>query len=398
MQMKIIHWWFNKIRKAKPLHFDHVGVCLAIIVVGWLLYFISSKIGIFDPINAAFEDFYLTDVYYKIMHSDKPDLDEDIVIVDMTELTTRDEIAKVITDIKYCKPKVLCVDLIFERPSSDEMDDVLLLSSLDAKGGEQLLSCKLCDYNDTTNVFQNCLYSFFYDAGNKSVKWGYSNYHQVRMGGYTRETSVRQMLNDSIVYSLSYTAACLYQGKGLKEPQLNERQIIYDDVDFDTIKSCDVLQSSEKIRGKLVILGTLHEEADMHFTPLGKMAGATIVAYSIRTYIKGGEILKFGIPFSLLIGVVVWWIAAIVGYCIEKRQPIVFGIIAKMFNFVLAAFLVWISFELYAKFNAYIDLWIPLSGLALVEDIREMYSAFIKWLQNKTHWKIFDKFLYKNGG
>lgn len=394
--LKIIpNWLIAQTKMAKPLHPDHLGVCLMVLFLGSVLFFISERIGIFDPIKAAFDDFYTTDVYYEVMHSEKPDKDEDIVIVDMTDLTTRDEIAQVITDIKNCKPKVLCIDLIFERPSFDSTDDVALLQALKLEDCHQVMSCKLRDYEKESSSFRNCLYSFFHDVDNKNTKWGYSNYRHIRMGGITRETSLFQKTNDSIVYSLPYTAACEYQGVTLKRQDLNERLIVYDDIDFDTIASSEVLQNSQKIRGKLVLLGTLHEEADIHFTPLGKMAGVKVVAYSIRTYIKGGEIKYVGKANSIIIAMIAWWIAAIIGYLIERRHPIVFGIIAKIFNFVLAAFLIWICFEVYTRWNYYIDLFYPLLGLAMVEDIREMYIGFLRWVEGKTGWSFFKKSLYK---
>lgn len=392
---KIINWCINQIKLAYPLHLDHVGVCLSIVLFGWVLYFLSEKIGLFDPIKAAFDDFFTTDVYYDIIHSERPAHDDDIVIVDMTKLSSRDEIARVITDIKSCKPKLLCIDLIFERPSFDALTDTSLLYSLKLEGCRQVLPCKLRDYNDTTSVFRNCLYSFFHKMDFKNINWGYSNYRQIRMGGRTRETSLYQRLNDSIVYSLPYTVACLYQDMSLKMHNINERQIRYDDIDFDTIGCNDVLRKAEKIKGRLVILGTLHEEADMHFTPIGKMAGVKVLAYSIRTFIKGGEIKESGKIINWIIAILVWWLAACVGYWIEKRHPIVFAIIAKIFNFTLGAFLIWISFEVYAKYNYNIKLLVPLLGLAMVEDIRQMYAGIMKWLQDTTHWRIFNKSLYK---
>jgi len=394
MFKKIIHWCSDQIKTAKPFCLDHIGVCMSIILLGWLLYFVSEKIGIFDPIKAAFEDFYMTDIYYEITHSEEPPHDADIVIVDMTNLSTRDEIAQVITDIKSCKPKVLCVDLIFEHPSFDTIDDVSLITSLETDECKQVLSCKLRDYDKESSSFRNCLYSFFYGFDNKNILWGYSNYSQIRMGGYTRHTTLSQKTNDSIVFSLPYTAACLYQEKKLQRQEIEERQILYGDIDFNVINSCDILKESDKIKDKLVVLGSLHEEADMHFTPLGKMAGVKVIAYSIRTYLKGGEVKELGTIGNLLIGILVWWFAACIGYLIEKRHPIVYGILAKIFNFTLVAILIWISFEIYARYSYHINLLIPLTGLAMAEDIREMYIGIVRWLHEKMKWKILNKSLY----
>ena len=96
---QITKWIKKQLVTSKALYFDHVGVCLAVLLFGWLFVLLSEKIGLFDPIKAAFDDFFLTDVYYEMLHSASPDEDEDIVIIDMTSLTTRDDISKVITEI-----------------------------------------------------------------------------------------------------------------------------------------------------------------------------------------------------------------------------------------------------------------------------------------------------------
>lgn len=398
MRTQQITKWFRKQREiSKPLHFDHLGVCLAVLLFGWAFILISEKIGIFDPIKAAFDDFYMTDVYYEMLHSASPDEDEDIVVVDMTSLTTRDEIAKVITEIKSCSPKVLCIDLIFERQSFDFTDDIALINSLQTGDCLQVLPCKLRAYDKDDGAFKDCLYSFVskFDKSNM-LRWGYSNYYQIRMGGCSRETSIYQQLGDSVAYSLPYVVACLYQGRKSQKEDVNERLIMYEDVDFCTINCDSVRQNADKLKGKIVILGTITEEADMHFTPLGKMPGVKVVAYSIRTYLRGNEIKWLGKFYCLLIALLVWLFAAWVDYWIEQRHPIMFAILAKICNFFIGASLIWLSFELYCRYNYYINLLYTLLGLAIVEDVREMYSGVIKWLQKKTGWIIFKKSLYAN--
>lgn len=392
---KTICWLIDQVKIAKPLHFDHIGVCLTVALLGWIIFLISEKIGIFDPIKIALDDFYTTDVYYEMMHSDNPDIDQDILIIDMTELSTRNEIAKVITDIRKCEPKLLCIDLIFEHPSYDPISDDSLITSLLQDGCRILLPCKLRNYDNESEAFQDCLHSFFYTSDNSNISCGYCNYRQIRMGGCTRETSVCQNLKDSVVYSFPFMASCLYKGKEIQSQPVNESHIMYDDIDFQTICHKNVLKEAENIKGKLVILGTLHEEADTHFTPLGKMPGAKVVAYSIHTYLKGEAIKDFGITNSFIIAMITWWLAACIGYWIEKRHNIIYAILAKIVNFTLGVFIIWISFEVYARYQYNIDLLYPLLGLAMVEDIREMYTGIIRWLQAKTHLSIFSKSLYK---
>lgn len=388
----LLKWILRQIHIARPLHVSHLGVCLTIALLGGLLLFISEAISLFDPIKVAFDDFYMSDIYYELLHTDKPAIDNDIVIVDMTELQAREDIARVISDIKECHPKVLCVDLIFERRSFDHTSDEALINAIESGSCRQLYSCKLRDYNPEKEAFSDCLYSFFSDID--SLDWGYTNYLQVRMGGCTRETSQHQKVNSQTLYSLPYLAACIFADKEPQEAQVNERKIMYEDVDFNIVSCGKVRQEADKLKDKVVILGTIAEEADMHFTPLGKMAGVKVLAYSARTYMKGNEIKEINRLVGLLIALVVCWFAAFMDYWIEQRHPVLFPILAKIFNFLVVICLIWFALELYTKLYYNLDLLYPLLGLALVEDVREMYSGFIKWLQEKTHWKILERSLY----
>ena len=359
-----------------------------IAILGEALLFVTDKVSIFDPMKAAFEDFHITDVFFEIQQNANSKYDDDVVIVDMTSLRTREDIAQAITDIKSCNPKVLGVDLIFEYPSFNDLDDAALVSALEGGNCQQVLSCKLRDYLTCKDFFQDCLYSFFHEDID-GLEWGYTNYFQARMGGVTRETSLSQSLKDSTVFSFPYLLACLYTEKPLVEESVNERLIMYDNVKFHVIESEDILQNADKLKGKLVLLGTATEEADMHFTPVGKMPGVEVIAYSILSYIKHGEISRMSQTQSLLLAFVLCLFAAWMGYVIEEKCPIIFPVVAKIFNFFLMAILTGVAFYKFVECDYYMDLFYPLVGLTLMEDVRELYTGIVKGLSEKEQWEKY---------
>lgn len=59
-----------------------------------------------------------------------------------------------------------------------------------------------------------------------------------------------------------------------------QRNIEYSHTDFFTISHRDVMKYRNVIKDKIVILGTINEEADTHITPLGKMPGMKIQAFA----------------------------------------------------------------------------------------------------------------------
>ena len=369
---KVFNWSFFR--------WDHLAVCAMLWLFGWLLLEITTRISLFDPFNAAINDFYMTDVFFEIQNKGSAVHNNDIVIVDMTDLRTRDDIAQTITDIKSCHPKVLGVDIIFERRSFDDMDDAALISAIENGDCPQIFSCKLRDYNNQDSVFKDCLYSFFQKV---NKEWGYTNYKQERLGGVTRKTSQRQNLNDSVVYSFPYLLACKYAGRQPIEEIINERTIMYMNVVFDSLKSTEVMQHKEMLKDKLVLLGAKNEEADMHFSPIGKKSGMEVIAYSILSYLNHDETTKMSEGTSLLLTFILCFIAAWMGYKIERWNSVFFPILAKIFNFGLVVVLIGIALYLFVDYNYYVDLPYPLLGLAFTEDIRELYAGIIKWAVGK---------------
>lgn len=374
---------------------DHLAVCAMLGIVGWLLALITTKIGIFDPVAAAIDDFSMTDVFFEIQKTGQTVKNNDIVIVDMTDLETRDEIAQTIIDIKSSQPKVLGIDLLFERPSSDLTMDAALVSAIEEGDCPQVFSCKLRDYDEKSGAFKDCLYSFFHQIDN--FKWGYANYYQKRPGGVTRETSQRQNLNDSVVYSLPYLLSCYYKGKLPEVEAVNEREIIYANVGFHILKSKEVLQHQELLKDKLVLLGTMNEEADMHFSPIGKIPGVEMIGYSILSYMNHGRIVRMSRWTSLMLAFVLCFLAAWMGYKIECWNSVFFPILAKIFNFMIMAVLIGIALYVFVTTDYYIDLLYPLLGLTLTEDVRELYAGIIRWAVRKKKTDILKGSVYAEG-
>lgn len=390
--MKIRALIIRGLHKCCHFQWDHLAVCALLGIVGWLLIIISTKIALFDPVKAAFEDFSMTDVFFEIQKSGQKIQNNDIVIVDVTDLITRDDIAQTIRNIKSCQPKVLGVDLLFERPSYDRMEDAALVSAIEDGDCQQVFSCKLRDYDEQSSSFKNCLYSFFHQIGN--FNWGYANYYQKRLGGVTRETTQRQNLNDSVVYSLPYLLSCYYTGKQPVKEAVNEREIYYANVNFITLKSTEVMHHQELLKNKLVLLGTMDEEADMHYSPIGKIPGVKMIAYSILSYMNHEEIVRMSKWTSLLLAFVLCLLAAWVGYIIECWNSVFFPILAKIFNFILGAILIGVALYVFVIYDYYIDVLYSLLGLALVEDVRETYVGIVKWAVRKKKLSILNKSVY----
>lgn len=379
--------------KVKASVYDYAGICVIVFLLCYILVFASLNLSIFNPLKQALEDFKMTDVYFEMMRSSNDkELNKNIVLVDVTKLTSRDSIAQAIVDINSCSPKTLLIDLIFERPSFDQTEDISLVSAIEAGKDKEILSSKLTGYNPDNKSFTNQITSFFDEIAD--FKWAYSNVDQTRPGGCIRHYSLSQNLNDSICFSMAYMAACAYMNIQPEKNDIDQRLIVYDDTDFLAIPYDRILENKSLLKDKLVIMGTLEEEADMHITPVGKLPGMKILAYSALTYMNHRHVTSMGKWTSLILAFFVCFFCAWAGQKIRKKYSNVTSYILKLFYFLITAFLVWLAFITFVHFDYDVDLIYSLLGLALVEEGRLQYSSLIKTLCKHTKWKFIKKSIY----
>lgn len=380
-------------KKATKSIWDHLFVCLIVFLLGWLLVFASVNISIFNPLKQVLDDFKMTDVYFEMLRSGKDkELNDDIVLVDMTKQTNRKEIAGTINAINACAPKVLMVDLVFQRPNSDITDDTALIEAVEAGRKKEIFSFKLIDYNPEKGAFRGAVKSFFDETD--EFAWGYSNILQKRPGSTVRLYTLTQQLGDTTVFSMPYLAACRYMGKQPKSEDKTQRLIIYSNTDFPVINCDSVAEQASLMKDKIVILGALNEEADMHITPIGKEAGMKVQAFSILSYMEHPSVRNMGKITSLILAFFLCLFCAWVGWHIRKRFPVTYSYVLKLFYFLLAAVLVWLSFLSFVYLDYEADLLYPLLGIALVEEARIQYAFLIRGPLRKYKQKLAEKSTY----
>lgn len=168
--------------------------------------FASINLTVFNPVKKAFADFSMTDIFYEIQNSSGvKEFNNDIVLVDMTELYDRRKIAQSIRDIASCQPKVFVIDLIFERPSYDEEENECLINAVsEIKNG--VVSCKLINYDSKNDAFRGARRSFFEGMEGTGFSWGFSNVISGEGYGCIRKYSQNEHLMGTTVYSLPYLA------------------------------------------------------------------------------------------------------------------------------------------------------------------------------------------------
>lgn len=366
----------------KLISFDHLMVSLLTVLTGGLLTLVSINLTIFNPMKRAFQDFSMVDVYNEIMRGNGAvELNDEITLVDMTDLYDRSAIASLIKEVSECNPKVLVIDLIFERPGFDENENAYLKNTLDSIPNS-IIACKLTDYDDEKKMFRHNISSFFYEP-ESATKLGFSNVVSGDGFNTIRKFTYQQMYQGHTVYSLSYMAASMAQGVK-PTPQLhNERSISYSETDFPVVGHNDVAVNRKLIENRIVFIGTMNEEADMHITPHGKMPGMKIQAYTTLSILNQKDLIDAPILWSILLMVVVCYLSAFAGVWIDRKFNLSKLYWLKFYYFVVAAVIGWIGFYCYSRFNYNFSLVYPLLGLALVETGRLEYKWIIIVLSKK---------------
>jgi hypothetical protein len=286
---------------------------------------------------------------------------------------------------------VLMVDLVFQFRNTDPIDDGQLYDAVVKSTPHTVFSCKLVDYDPNRKTFRGCVKSFF--DGNDFV-WGYANIKQTHPGGCVRLYTLAQPLNDTVMYSMPYLAACRYMGREPHVEDIDQRIIIYGDTKFDVVSCDSIAQHADQLRDKVVILGAIDEEADMHITPIGKKPGMVIQAYSTLSYIEHPSVRSMSQPTSFLLAFVVCLFCAWVGWHIRRRYPSTYSYVLKLFYFGLTAFIVWLSFLCFVYFDYEVDLLYPLLGLALVEEARLQYMFIVRGPLKKWRKRLAEKSIY----
>ena len=376
-------------------HWDHVGVCLTTALLAAIIGLVSVNLSMFNPVEQAFENFHMTDVYYEMSRSEDIELNNDIVMVDMVELRDRGEIGQVIQQIASCKPRVLSVDLIFYKEGDDVLANAMLIAAIDEAQVPIVFSSKLVDYDEEKKSFGSLITSFFEPMGDYCFAYG--NVLQDHEGGIIREYTLTQKYNDKTMYSLAYQTACMYTGEKPHEQDINERLIVYGDTDFPVINFKDIKEYADLLKDKIVLLGTFSNEEDAHFTPMGKMPGMKLQAYSMLSYIQNRNIQDLPVWFSILLAFIICYFSSWINYWVPRLWPKVDSYIISCYYFLMAALLVWVAFLSFMYLQCNINLLYPLAGIALIETARPIYEDSARIMCNKFHWKIFKHSIYLEG-
>lgn len=366
--------------------------CLAF---GLVAFFATITITIksLDPISKAIEEFSFADVYSSIMEqTGTRDTSMSITIVDMTELTNRAQIARVLTDIEKCNPKVVGVDVCFDVEGEDFASNDSLIQVAETYKNI-VWGNKLLDYGDSDSIgYTKCISSFFTEY--TEVTEGCVNSPRGSLhDNIKRKMPIWTLYNAKPQLSIAAQIANKFAEKDITSSDKELINVNFTPTEFRKIKPEEVLSHPENIEGQIVLFGALYEDVDMHWTPVGRIAGVELVAYTVETIINNIEIIivpdfeLYIISFLIVILVQILQSSYIertsksrfifVKYIIGSSY--ILGIVTFLFTSVFIG----LGFMAFQLFNVSFNLGWALSVVAFLGTSRNMYNALKDYFVNR---------------
>lgn len=384
-------------------HIDHFLVTTLALVLLWLLSIVTFNLSILDPVADALDEFSITDVFFEIENNKEENIETSdlITIVDMTDLHNRGDIASLMQEIGLNNPLCVGIDLIFEGEKDDSIGNKELVEAVNNLGETAIYSKKLTDYSGETDKFANRVSSFF--TKDIEVQEAYTNLVNDMSSTRVREFTATQQEGET--ESISFPAAIASRfDTTLVSNHKDSYLINYRNVKFPVVKFDEIQEKADLIDGHIVLIGTMTEEQDMHMTPLGKMPGIEVQAYSLLTLLEHKDLQELPLWLSILITFVLCYLLEItidaVPRCVEKstKIPIVFlresGLITALLILLWVIVVTWLMFYSFTRWNVIIDGGVLLASMALVCEGRELIEATIKTLSTKYNWKYLQNSIF----
>lgn len=382
---------------------EHIVIAFLTIVILGVACLIVVNISFLNPVSEAIDDFSMTDMFYEIEHSGTIDSESSVIsIVDLTNVYDRGEIGEILANISMCNPKAIGVDIIFEGEKDDSIGNKLLTDAIRILPKSTIFAEKLTNYSSENDEFSSSVKSFFADS--LHVRQGFTNFVDNLAASSIREMPAFRNLSgqDVIAFDVALSEMC-----GIKVTANSDDNYIinYKNIKFTRIPPDSIFEYSDYIEDRVILVGTLNEEADMHSTPVGKMPGVEIHAYSLLALLENHRVIELNEFWLILIAIVICWILelCICGtYKVLKRKE---GNALRSFlsdssiprDFLLTCTLVvlcWLSFSMFVFHNILIEATVIFGAIAVLPMAIELYEPLVNTLYKKKGWKWLERSNY----
>ena len=386
-------------------HIDHIAVCISTFALFWLLKVVTFNLDILNPVAEALDKFSTSDIFFDIQYSESEHKSSDLItIVDMTELHSRGDIAMMLEEINLNDPLLVGVDLIFEGVKDDSSGNAMLEMAVAQLSDVAVFSNKLIDYDPQHDAFIGSVGSYF--AQDMGVTEAYTNLKSNMSGEIVREFTTKQLCGESQVLSFPARLAAQFDDS-LYESQNRDLLIDYSNVSFPVVRWDEIAENSDLIEGHIVLVGTMTEERDMHMTPVGKMPGLKVQAYSLLTLLEHKNITELPQWLTLLLCFMVCYLLELILsllHCLLEKYPnsVAFTflkeseLLSLVAMFVFTVFLYWASYSVFVNQGVLFESAILIVLVTLLFESRVLYRALVFSLRRRYNWEYLNHSLFRD--
>lgn len=382
-------------------HLDHWLITIFTFVILWLLYAAVSGLSLFSPVKRAMSNMSTTDVFFQITNKTSP-VNQDITIVDIKDEYNRGKIAECLSTVDSLKPWVIGVDIIFENIKGEPEDNFSLFQTATNMESKTVWATKLLDYNQADMSFSGQSGSFFADS--LAVVSGFTNLDDNLERSTIRKMLTVENLNGDDFYSFPVAiAVSLDDSIPLKSS--SKLSIDYGNK-FSIVPYDSIANYKDLISDHIVIVGSTTDETDMWHTPIGKMPGVLVQAYSLSTIRNHSDIKYFSKWANLLIAFILCYLFEVLidlGFQGLRKRDNTLGnflidskLLLRVATIVCMAMVTWVILLVFIYHSKYIDAVFVLAALGILIESRRIYNAAIKALSNNHNWWILKNSLYNN--
>ena len=379
-------------------HQDHVIVALMGMCVVGLLVFVTFNVSFLNPVEQMVTNMKFTDIYNKVKNfNSEPDTSRFITIVDMTDVYNRGELATLINDIADLHPKVIGVDVVFEGERDDVLGNTMLEEAVVNHRDLLVFAAKLTDFDQKKKTFKVLNRSYFTDRID-GLKEGFVNLEDDMRNALIRDcrSGMRQDNQEALMPSLP---ASILHHYGIDVPLRDQPMLIdFSPMIFPTLQWDSLSLHPEMIRNHIILLGAHEQESDMHLTPLDKMSGVELHAYTLQTLMNHRNITDAPLWLDLLATFLACYLLAAFIELSERRSQrnhisalrvfldesewLKAGIVVV--SIIIATCIMHWVFE---QFDIYINALLVLAAMAVIVQCHDTYMALMNALYvNHSNW------------
>lgn len=360
-------------------------------VIVWGYAQITLSLSVLNPILEVIEKFSITDKYYQMM---PPRENRYISIVDLTPLRDRSDIAQALEEIESCHPTVVGMDCRFKnenkelasdgKPKGDVHADDELKRVVKEYRDNIVFSYELFDEENEEVGYTREMHSFF--AQEIPIHEGVCNMLGDNLyNGIKRQVKLGWTLNGNKVPSLVGEVVNIYSGEEMTKAEDENVNIKFTPTNFTIISPDSILQHKKDIEGHIVFFGSMAEETDMHYTPLGKMAGVELLAYATQTLLEHSQIVKPSMWLQKLVAILLVTLTYILqlvyySWTSNSKSPLIHHVMGSsyilgMVTFLWMALIMWINFLHFCMCNINFEIGWSMAAIAFLGTSHSFYAA-----------------------